>query len=118
VAFEREEFLALMPETVSVAAVTATDGYGKRTYGTATSYRARVRHKTQRIFSVNNVEEWAKHKVWIAPNADGTIPTLDARSLVTLPDGSQPPVLAVDHVTDEDGVHHVLVWFGDTARVQ
>lgn len=115
--FDRDVFLELMPDTVSIQDVSSRDKYGKRSYGTAASYRARVREKLERIMNLEGREDWAKTKVWIAPNADGTLPTLTTDSKVTLPDGSTPPILAIERIPDEDGYHHMVVWFGDTARI-
>lgn len=111
-------FLELMPITVTVEEVASRNAYGAPTYSTATSHRARIREKMERVFDVDGRENWAKSKVWLAPDDDGNLPELKTGSRVTLPDGTQPPILAVERVHDEDGVHHVVFWFGDTARVQ
>lgn len=115
------DFRELMPTTITVEPMTAEGtgtGYGVRTYGTAVTYQARIRHKLQRVINLEGHITWAKHKVWIAPLvSDGSLPDLDERSRVTFPDGTQPQMLAMEHLDDEDGLHHVVLWFGDTARV-
>lgn len=115
----RDEFRDLMPDTVTIEAVSGYDGsgYGNRTYTSAKTYQCRIRHKVQRVTNLEGRVTWAKHKVWIAPDENGEFPLLDERARVTLPDGTQPPMLAIEHLDDEDGLHHVVLWFGDTARV-
>ena len=114
------EFRDLMPDTITVEEVTGNTGtgYNKRTYSAATTYQVRIRHKLERIINLEGHISWAKHKVWIAPLAsDGSFPSLDERSRVTFPDGTQPQMLAIEHIDDEEGIHHVVLWFGDSARV-
>lgn len=114
------EFRDLMPDTITIEPVSGTTGagYGIRTYGTAVTYQVRIRHKLQRMTNLEGEITWAKHKVWIAPlTTDGSFPDLDQRSRVTFPDGSQPEMLAIEHIDDEVGLHHTVLWFGDTARV-
>jgi hypothetical protein len=119
VTFE-DDFRDLMPDTVTiepVASVGDGSGYAKRQYGTAVTYQCRIREKVQRFTSLEGHITWSKHKVWVAPAADGTFPALDQRARVTFADGTQPQMLAIEHLNDEDGLHHVVLWFGDTARV-
>jgi len=113
------DFREFMPDTITIEPVTgSTTGYNKRTFGTGVEYQCRIRHKLQRVINLEGHVTWAKHKVWIAPLAsDGSFPTLDNQARVTLPDGTQPQMLAIEHIDDEDGLHHVVLWFGDTARV-
>jgi hypothetical protein len=112
------DFRDLMTDTITVEPVTGTTtGYGKRTFGTAVTYECRIRHKLQRVINLEGHVTWAKHKVWVAPDSSGNFPALDQRARVTLPDGTQPQMLAIEHMDDEDGLHHVVLWFGDTARV-
>ena len=117
----QNNFRALMPDTITVEPVSSIGdgtGYAKRTYGTGVAYQARIRHKLQRVINLEGHLTWAKHKVWVAPLAsDGSFPALDQRARTTFPDGSQPTLLAIEHVDDADGLHHVVLWYGDTARV-
>lgn len=112
------EFRGLMASTVTIEEVASMDEYGKRTYGTGTTYQARVRQKIERVFNLQGREEWAKTKVWVAPHSTtGAFPTISPRSRVTLPDGTQPPLIAFERIYDENGPHHMILWFGDTSRV-
>ena len=107
------EFLDLMPETITIEQPTSQDGYGKRSYGAAISYRCRVVEKLEKITTVQGREDFATTKVYVAPNASsGLLPTLSARIRVTLPDGTQPNVVGFGRQSDEDGPHHALIYFG------
>lgn len=115
-----DEFRDLMPDTITIEEVTGVTGtgYNKRVFGAGTTYQVRIRHKLERIINLEGHISWAKHKVWIAPlKSDGSFPALDERSRVTFPDGTQPQMLAIEHIDDEDGIHHAVMWFGDSARV-
>lgn len=110
-AFE-SEFLALMPETITIAQPTGQDGYGKRSYGAATSYRARIVEKMEKIVTVQGREDFATTKVYVAPDSSGALPDLSARVQVTMPDGTTPNVVGFARQSDEEGPHHVIIWFG------
>lgn len=116
-AFETD-LLPLLTQTLSIQSVASRDGYGKRTYGTAVTYPCRVTEKIERVVRSDGREEWAKSKVWVAPNqTTGGLPDTSAELLVTLPDGTQPPLIATQKMYDQNGVHHVVLYFGDTSRV-
>lgn len=82
---------------------------GRPSWSTAapTTYTARwVRQPSvvsQNDGSVIEVESyaWIKSTVMLSP-----------RARYTLPDGSTPPVVAVEGYPDQDGLHHVKVVFG------
>jgi hypothetical protein len=102
------DFEELMPHTVTVASLSglSTDGYGTETFGTATSYSARVIGKQHVVKSLTGIDETARTLVYIASTS-----TFPASAQYTLPDASTPEVLAVEAVPDEDGVHHIKVSF-------
>lgn len=110
-----KEYLQLMPDTVTVADVATRDEYGKRTYATATSHRARISLKDERVVNLLGVEVLANIKIVLAPDAAGNLPSIDAESRLTLPDGSTPEVVSFGIASDEDGPHHAVVWVGKRA---
>lgn len=97
----------LMPHTITVAELSGRDGYGAPAYGSEASYTARVIYKPTKVRGPEGNDVVAKGLVWIS----GT-PTIDTEDRLTLPDGSTPPIMAVDRIPDEDGEHHVKVYFG------
>lgn len=101
------EFLDLMTETVTHAAFTGRSEYGTPSYGAGTSYSCRITRKPTRIRMPDGSEAIAAAVVWI-----GGTPTIGASDQLTLPDGSTPPILRADRISDEDGPHHVKVYLG------
>lgn len=100
----------MMPHTVTYAAVSGRDAYGKPTYGTAVTYRARVVYKQTRIVNrLNGQDAIATGVVWLAAKI---LPSLDAQ--VVLPDGSTPTILNWEVFPDEEGDHHTKLYFGPT----
>jgi len=111
-----DAFLDMMPHTVTVAPVTSRDKFGTRTYGAAVSYPARVVEEQRRITTLDGVEGMSSHTVWIAPHTSSGIPNLGPESLITLPDGSTPPILRVEVYPDEEGDHHWKIYLGSGGR--
>lgn len=100
----------LMVDTVTIAAVSSKDAYGKRTWGSATTYPAcRVQSGDHKVLDLAGQEKVATGRVYI-PNA----PTVTLNDRLVLPDGSVPPILAVDRLADERGAHHTVVHYGST----
>lgn len=101
------DFLDMMSDTVIVAPLSSRDDYGKPTYGTGVSYTARVTFKDRWVRRSDGTEVLSKGVVWI-----GATPTVKVDDQLTLSDGSSPPILQADTISDEDGPHHVKVVFG------
>ena len=101
------EFLDLMPHTVTIANLSSRDAYGVPTYGTATSYRARVVRKAQIVKDVTGAEVVSSTQVWLF-GTSGVTP----ESRITLPDSSTPKILMVESYPDEEGDHHDKVFCG------
>lgn len=103
------DFLDLMQDTITMQLVTVRDGFGKPTYGAATSYRARVVYKSMRTTNrFSGQDAVAAGAVWIA----GVILPGDIDDKVTLPDGSTPKILYWEEYPDEVGNHHTKLLFG------
>lgn len=101
----------LMVDSITVAAVSAKDAYGKRTWGSATTLsNCRVQSGDHKILDSLGQEKVATGRVYIAG-----APTLTLNDKITLPDGSQPPVLAIDRFGDENGSHHTVIHYGSVS---
>ena len=104
------EWSDMMPHTVTYAAIASRDAYGKPTYATAVTYRARVAYKQTRIVNrLNGQDAIATGEVWLMAKI---IPAIDAR--IVLPDGSTPIILNWEVFPDENGDHHTKLYFGPT----
>lgn len=105
-----QDWLDMMPHSVTYEACLGHDDYGKPlAYDDAVTYSARVRYKSQRVTSrVSGQDTIAAGSVWIA----GIIQGISPSDRLTLPDGTQPPILNWEVVPDEAGDHHTKVYFG------
>lgn len=109
-AFDRS-FLNLMPHTVTVATLSATDVYGDASYSTSTtSYRARWVHGPEVVTNYLGEEVVSMDTVWVASTS-----LIPVTAEVTLPDGSSPHLISVQQYPDEDGIHHLKLNFGSAA---
>lgn len=106
-----DALLDLMPHTITVYSFDSVNAYGEETYSTSgTSYRAMVEERPQMVRSIFGEEVVASHVVYV--NSTVRIP-LTAR--IVLSDGSEPPMIRSDVFSDEDGIHHVALFFGSGA---
>ena len=104
-------FLDLMPHTITVNVFDAVNQYGEETYSTsASTYTAMVEEHPQIVRDSFGELTLASHLAYIASTA-----RIPVTSQITLPDGSQPPLIRSDVFSDEDGIHHVVIFFGSGA---
>jgi hypothetical protein len=97
-----------MIDTITVAAVSTKDEYGKRTWGSPTSItQCRVQSGNHKVVDTVGQEKVAVGRVYVPGS-----PTITLNDKVTLPDGSTPPLLAVDSYKDERGSHHTVIHYG------
>lgn len=101
----------LMVDTVTIAAVSTKDAYGKRAWSSPTTFTGcRVQQGDHKILDSLGQEKVANGRVYLA-NA----PTVTLNDKLTLPDGSSPPILAISRLRDERGAHHTILHFGSTS---
>lgn len=103
------EFAEMMTETVTVAAKTSRDGYGRRSFGAVTSIQARL------VFEVNKRVNLEGEEIVETGKAlcYGAYPDVTVDDLLTLPDGSTPSIIAVDTTKDESGGdYYTVIRFG------
>jgi hypothetical protein len=104
------ELLEIMVDTITIAAVSTRDAYGKHTWGAVSTIpNCRVQTGNHKIIDSTGAETIAAGMVYVPGS-----PTLGLFDKVTLPDGSQPPVLVVDRVGDESGSNHTVIHYGKT----
>lgn len=94
------DFLDLMPATVTYRSALTRDAYGKVvTYTPLVSYRARVNYRTtQRVSRISGEDVLTNTEVWIAG-----LPDLHVGDEITLPNGKKPILEDWDQVPDEKG---------------
>lgn len=96
---------SMLKQTVTVEPFLSRSDYGFETYGAAVQYPARITEEIVVIRQRDGSEKVARHKVRLDGDA-----VVDPRDRITFPDGSQPPILAVERYADEfGGVYTVVV---------
>ena len=107
------DFEDMMGSSVTVAPLTGKNNYGKPTYGTTVTYKARISYRNRWLRQSDRQEVLSRGEVW----TNGVTPVANEDQL-TLPAGSPgptltPPILDVQQPQDEDGnVHHTKIIFG------
>ena len=99
---------SLFNQTVTVANVTSTDGYGKPTYGTAKSYAAKIEMGAKAFRKDDQREITNPRKIFLFTQDTDITP----ESQLTLPSAFpplNPQILMVRTVTDLPGISHVVL---------
>lgn len=95
----------LLNQTVTIAASSSTNKYGEITHGSGSSVAARVEPRIEQVRTAEGTVVPSRAYIWM----DGNV-TVSTTSLITLPDGTTPVILAVEKHTDETGaVDHTKV---------
>lgn len=105
-----DEFVDYFTQTVTVEPPSGKNAYGELTYGTSTTYKARIVGRTKTVTDKEGRERVSMYTVYLNTNA-----VIDPDSRVTLPSGyapSQPKLLAVGTYPDETGPHHTTLFLG------
>lgn len=96
------DFDGMLAQTVVITTRSGHNAYGEPSWAAAGStFRARIVAKPGFARSAQGEVVAVKSVIWVA--STGTI-TVDDR--VTLPDGTTPPVVAVESYPDEDGASY------------
>lgn len=103
------DFLELMVDTLTYEHETGTrDGYAKATgFGAPVTVTCRIVHSTRMVRADTGEEIVSRSHAYLAG-----APGIRVNDRITMPDGSQPPVVAVERFPDTDGPHHEVVYFG------
>lgn len=101
------DFKDLMPATVTLRAVSVLDDYGRPQFGAGEDYRSRVSYESAKVRAASGEEVVARGSVWLASAV-----VVTPEDQIVLPDGTTPPILAIERVPDEAGSHHTKIYFG------
>lgn len=96
------EHRALLRQAVTVEPFEEEDGFGAASYDEPLEYPARVRPEHRMVPNREGEEKLSSTMITLPGPPEGP-DAVDPRSRVTLPDGSQPPILAVQATPDELG---------------
>lgn len=100
-----EVFRDMMVQFIEWEPRTGLDQYGDAVYGSAVTVRCRVVEKQRMTRNVSGQEMVSTTTIYVL----GT-PGIDMEDRITLPDGTQPPILNVRMFPDENGPHHEEVY--------
>ncbi len=108
-----DDFLDLMPATVTITTSAARSVYGQPTWSSVGhSYDARVVVRQREIRLATGQTAMSACTVWIA--STGT--NISIADRISLPAGTlpstAPPILLVESYPDEDGPHHYKLELG------
>lgn len=104
-----KDFLELMLQTVTVAAQTGLDSYGKPSFSASPdSYRCRIIWR-ERILRDQDGREIVEAGRAILTQAAASVTPVHK---LTLPDGSTPKIVDVSTLQDQFGNHHSVIGFG------
>lgn len=102
-----DNFADCMVHTVSHTEFAGRTSYGERLFGSTVDYSARVIYKPTKVRTPDGREEMARGVVWLQGS-----PIVATEDKITLPDGTEPTIMAVDIMTDETGFSHTKIYFG------
>ena len=88
-------------QTCTVAARASLSGYGVPSFSAASTYKCRWVAKRDSVADSQGQTVAQRGILWVMSTA-----AIDPTSKVTLPDGTAPPIIAVDLFSDEDGTFH------------
>lgn len=98
------EFLQVSTGQITVEPLSTVSDYGSPSYSTTSqTYTAYEEPGTDLVVTGEGMQEIATATVFVL-SSSATIGTQDR---ITLADGRQPRILAVNPMNDEDGQHHV-----------
>lgn len=101
-------FSALLPDTVTIEPYTGSDGYGGPQFGSAVTYKARIRGGAEDVKNAAGEEVVSNMQIYV-----NTTTPIDTRSKLTLPSPwvpTNPPIIRVDPVTGFKARHHIKIY--------
>jgi hypothetical protein len=101
-----EDLLDMLPHKVRLESLMGGDLYNKPGYGNPVEVVARVVYEEQKTTDDTGQEIVARGKVYL-----GGVFGVTPKHRVTLPDGSQPPIVRVQKFPDETGDDHEVILF-------
>ena len=102
------DFYEMMPHTITLAAQSGIDKYGKPSWGSGSSYRCRLIFDQKMMRDAEGREVVRQGKALLY----GYDLSADVKYRLTLPDGTTPKVITVKQLKDQNGDHHTEIGFG------
>ena len=106
------EFDEFLTDEVTREEYTGQNDYGEPSFGGAVTLKARVVYKPELVATgAGQISSTVSEVVSTAKVYCSGVPQWGNRDRITLPDGSQPVILAVHTYPDETGEHHQVLVF-------
>lgn len=106
------DFADVLKDEVSLAHLASRDDYNVPSYGTpSTGLKCRIVHKNTLIRDRNGSDVVSTSQIWLDYDADTTV-----ESQITMPDGSNPPILSVEKYPDESGNYFMKIFLSQWPR--
>lgn len=97
--------------TVTIAPFTGRDQYTDETFGAPVTYDADVIFRQQSVVNANGEQQGARGSIRLAFAADGTAPAVNDDDKLTLPDGTTPPIIAVQRDPGNPAISPTVIYF-------
>lgn len=102
------DFLDMMPHSVVVASASSMNSYGKLSHSaTNSTYSALVQYEQKLIRAMDGTEKISMAQVIMASTK-----FISPNDKITLPDGTKRPIFKIDTLADDEGQHHIEIYFG------
>jgi hypothetical protein len=95
--------IAGLMAAVSLKSQTGLNDYGEPSVGAATSYSAVLTKRDRKVLSTSGAEVVSSMTVLIPENV-----SVSVTDQITLPDGTQPPIISVESILDSDGEPYMV----------
>jgi len=96
----------MLKDTITVQEYAGRDAYGAPSYGSPATYATRIVYKNRLIRDSEGSLISSSFHLWT-----DWIDDITEEWLITLPDGSVPPILSIERFKDEIGESHTKVFF-------
>lgn len=100
-------FSSMMPSSVTITSVSSTDAYGKRTFSGSSTIQCRIQKSKRIINTADGKQIPEEGRVYCYGTSNATV-----NDRLTLPDGSNVPILTVETRNDEVGAYVTVISFG------
>jgi hypothetical protein len=90
--------VALMNQVLTIESHSGVDNYGVPSYGAPADIVARLTQKQRLVEQIDGTRAVSRSQAWCPPDV-----AITENDRVTLPDGTQPRLLSVSLLSDEEG---------------
>jgi len=102
------EFLDCFPQTVTMSTLSSLNIRGKPSFSTsATTFAALIQAEQKLVRAIDGTEQVAETTVHI-----NTTSAISPTAQITLSNGDTRPILAIETLSDDEGIHHGAVHLG------